>query len=1350
MFSTSLIRRLHARRFVAVAVALGALLALIHPRPAAAAPGAPCQAPVDVVACENTKPGTPQSTWDISGQGDPSIQGFATRMSIDHGQSIDFKIKTDASAYRIDIYRVGYYQGNGARLVDSITPSASLPQTQPACLQDNTSGLYDCGNWSVSATWNSPADAVSGVYFARLVRTDTGGASQILFVVRDDERHADMVVQTSDETWQAYNSYGNVALYDGLSTATWWNGRAFKVSYNRPLIMRETQPYSSFFNAEYPMVRWLERNGYDVSYLAGIDTARRPAELLQHKVFISSGHDEYWSAEQRANVEAARDAGVSLAFFSGNEMFWKTRWEPTIDGSGTADRTLVTYKESNNNTRTDPTGIWTGSWRDTRFSPPADGGRPENGLTGTLFMVNAYRNDPITVPAKMGKARFWRNTSIANLAPGDAATLPAGVLGYEWDVDADNGSRPAGLFDLSSTTMNLDTQFLLNQGTVFGAGTATHSLTLYRASSGALVFGAGTVQWAWGLDGRHDNDNTSPTQDPRMQQATANLFADMGVQPATLQANLVAATASTDGDAPTATISTPDAGSTFTRRDTVTITGTAADTGGGIVAGVEVSVDGGATWHPAKGTDNWSYTWNVSGYGPVVLKARATDDSGNIGVAAGRSVSVICPCSIWSDATTPAATAQSDPQAYELGVKFRADVSGYVTGVRFYKGAGNGGTHLGHLWDSAGNKLGEVMFTSETATGWQQALFSKPIPVAAGTTYIASYYAPQGNYALDRPYFTTAVANSPLRALADGEDGAQAVFKAGASGFPTTSKQSSNYWVDVVFNQDGTDRVGPGVLSTRPTDGNQSAPLSANITAQFDEDLDPASVNGTTFELRDANGNKVAATVSYDGASRTAILDPAASLNLNSNYTAKLVSGASGVKDTSGNPLSADRTWSFKTFSCPCSLWPDTAVPSDTSNWDTGAYELGVKLRSEVNGYITGVRFYKGAGNSGTHLGHLWTSTGTRLGEVVFTNETATGWQTAKFSSPIAVNANQTYIVSYYDPNGHYALDRPYFSTDRSSGPLRALADGEEGGNGVFKSGASGFPTTSKSASNYWVDAVFSQDGVDRIGPGVLSTTPAANVTNAPITTDFTARMDEALDPSSVNGTNVQVTTGAGDPVPATVSYDAPNTSIVIHPSATLNVGTTYRVTLRSGASGVRDVAGNPITADYTWSFSTYSCPCTLWSNATTPSQPSYPDSVSYELGVKFRSELNGFVTGIRFYKGTGNGGTHLGHLWDAAGNRLGEVTFTNETATGWQQANFATPIPITAGQTYVASYYAPQGNYALDRPYFSNALISGPLRALSDTEATGNGVFKSGTSGFPNKAKSASNYWVDLVFATN
>ena len=112
--------------------------------------------------------------------------------------------------------------------------------------------------------------------------------------------------------------------------------------------------------------------------------------LLQHRIFLSVGHDEYWSAQQRGQVEAARDAGVHLAFLSGNEVFWKARWEDSIDGSETPHRTLVCYKEPKGGARTDPTPEWTGLWRDPGSAPTCDGGRPENALSGTIFGVQGF------------------------------------------------------------------------------------------------------------------------------------------------------------------------------------------------------------------------------------------------------------------------------------------------------------------------------------------------------------------------------------------------------------------------------------------------------------------------------------------------------------------------------------------------------------------------------------------------------------------------------------------------------------------------------------------------------------------------------------------------------------------------------------------------------------------------------------------------------------------------------------------------------------------------------------------------------------------------------------------------
>jgi hypothetical protein len=177
-----------------------------------------------------------------------------------------------------------------------------------------------------------------------------------------------------------------------------------------------------------------------------------------------------------------------------------------------------------------------------------------------------------------------------------------------------------------STTTISDVQYLQDYGTNYAPGTATHHLTLYKHPSGALVFGAGTIQWSWGLDDTHDFAGT-PT-DPSMQQATVNLFADMGVQPATLMAGLQPATASADTTPPTASITSPAAGAHPVDGTQVAVTGTASDVGGQ-VGGVEVSADGGATWHPATAHSSWTYLWTPSLVGSQSLTARAVDDSGN-------------------------------------------------------------------------------------------------------------------------------------------------------------------------------------------------------------------------------------------------------------------------------------------------------------------------------------------------------------------------------------------------------------------------------------------------------------------------------------------------------------------------------------------------------------------------------------------------------------------------------------------------------------------------------------------------------------------------------------------------
>jgi hypothetical protein len=1551
------------------------------------------------IVCENALPGNLESEWDITGSGDASIQGFTTDISVNKGQTVRFKISTSATDYRIDIYRMGYYGGRGARLITTVQPSATLPQSQPACLNNATTGLNDCGNWAESASWAVPSTAVSGIYIAKLVReSGTAGASHVVFVVRDDDGGSDLLFQTSDTTWQAYNQYGGNSLYVGSPA-----GRAYKVSYNRPITTRGTTPEDWVFNAEYPMVRWLEANGYNVSYTTGVDTDRRGAELLEHKVFMSVGHDEYWSAGQRANVEAARNAGVHLTFYSGNEVFWKTRWENSTDSSNTPYRTLVTYKETHANAVIDPADppTWTGTWRDPRFSPPADGGRPENALTGTIFTVNGRDIRAIVVPAADGKMRFWRGTPIAQLSAGQTATLPNGVLGYEWDEDLDNGSRPPGLFWLSTSTYSVPS-YLQDYGSTYASGTATHHLTLYKHSSGALVFGAGTEQWPWGLDDQHDF--AGGAIDVRMQQASVNLFADMGVQPGSIQAGLTAATASTDFTPPTTTITAPAAGASIAAGTAVTITGTATDAGG-VVGGVEVSVDGGVTWHPANGRGPWTYNWTAVGSGFVTIKSRAVDDSGNLETPSA-GVTITIPAaggggsgvSIWAPTTVPAG-ADPDTNSVEIGVKFRATQNGTINAIRFYKFSTNTGTHVGTLWSSTGTNLGSVTFTGETASGWQQMNFPTPIAITANTTYIASYHANTGRYAVNSQYFAAGgVTNGPLTALANGVDGGDGVYAYSATTtFPNNTYNSENYWVDVVFvaagggdvtpptvssvtpvngagsvattstvgvtfseamdattlntntvqlrNPAGTvvtaavaynastrtatltpsaalafattytasvrggatdprakdaagnalastiswsfttlkgvDTTAPTVTTVSPTSGATGVPTTTAVTAAFSEAMNASTITTSTFELRnpsntlipatvtynsttgtatlqptsalagattftatvrggatdprvkDVAGNAlaanftwsfttavpdstpptvtavtptsgstgvsigtavtatfseamdattvststvelrtptnalVAATVAYNSSTRVATLTPTALLAASTTYTATVRGGATDprVKDAAGNALASNFTWSFTTGAAPPAtntIWPATATPLGADN-DSAAVNVGTKFRSDISGWVTGIRFYKFSTNTGTHTGYLFTGTGTLLSSATFSGETASGWQQVNLPTPIAITANTTYITSYFAPVGHYSVNSQYFATAGvDSPPLHALRNGVDGGNGVYAYGAAGtFPNSTFNSENYWVDVVFTTSiGPDTTPPTVSVVTPASGATGVVATNNVTAQFSEPMNAATIDTTTFELRDNTGALIPASVTYNSTTRTATLDPTpANLNYLTTFTATVKGGAGsgetagGVKDAAGNAMAANFSWSFTTGpapgACPCSIWPATTTPAGAD-SDAAAIEVGTKFQTDTNGFITAIRYYKFSNNTGTHTGHLFSRTGNLLANATFTGETTTGWQQVNLPTPVAVTANTTYIVAYHTPTGHYATNSNYFTNGVNNPPLRALADGVDGGNGVYSYGAAGtFPTNTFRSENYWVDVVFTT-
>ncbi len=258
-----------------------------------------------------------------------------------------------------------------------------------------------------------------------------------------------------------------------------------------------------------------------------------------------------------------------------------------------------------------------------------------------------------------------------------------------------------------------------------------------------------------------------------MEQATVNLFADMGVQPTTLISGLVAATPSTDTTPPTSTITSPTAGANVQDGSQVTITGTATDSGGGVVAGVEVSTDGGTTWHPATidGPDATDRQLDLHAGSP---HGYAIDDDRDArrrrqrqprdAVRRHHRSTSSCPCSLWGNRHARRPPTTGDPSSVEVGVKFQSDSLGTITGIRFYKAATNTGTHVGSLWTSSGQLLASATFTNETASGWQTVDVLQPGRRSRPTRPTSpAYFAPNGHYSGDAGLLLSGALAPPSR-----------------------------------------------------------------------------------------------------------------------------------------------------------------------------------------------------------------------------------------------------------------------------------------------------------------------------------------------------------------------------------------------------------------------------------------------------------------------------------------------------------------------------------------------------------------------------------------------------------
>lgn len=462
------------------------------PAPAPAPDPAPSPAPAPVpppvqmsaVAAENQQPGG--AGWKLHERAAPGVlEGYAGAASVQHGEAFDVHVASSRTAeVRWEAWRMGWYGGAGGRRLATGGPFTAGPQPLPA--PDPTTGLIAC-RWPVSFRVQTDRSWTSGVYLLVLERED-GPQSWIPFVVRADERKGVGVFQASFTTYQAYNPWGGKSLYG--------EAPGVEVSFDRPY--GEGNGAGHYFRYESDFVRWAESRGLDLTYLTNLDVDRDPSLLLGQKIFLSVGHDEYWSRREREGVEAALAAGTSLAFFSANSAYWQIRLEPSRD-DGRPQRTQVCWKKRS--AEGDPlrgTPLETTKWR----LPPVD--QPENALIGVMY--TAWERAPAAAwIVQSANAWPYEGTGVKD---GDA--IP-GIVGYETDSLVDNGETPDGIVQLAHSPI-VDVS----------GRTGFQDAVVRDLPNGAFVFAAGTIEWSWGLA----NDGLA---DARVQRVTENVLRRAGL-----------------------------------------------------------------------------------------------------------------------------------------------------------------------------------------------------------------------------------------------------------------------------------------------------------------------------------------------------------------------------------------------------------------------------------------------------------------------------------------------------------------------------------------------------------------------------------------------------------------------------------------------------------------------------------------------------------------------------------------------------------------------------------------------------------------------------------------------------
>ncbi len=445
--------------------------------------------PASTVAIENQRTGT--HGWRLRPARGRAIGGYASEVSVAPGDIVHLHVSTPQPAYyRVAIYRIGWYQGSGARRIGCVpgctTDRLGTNEAVPA--PDATTGRLSL-TWPVTDQFVIGRNWASGYYLANLTLTrgrDAGRGSWVPIVVRAAPgRSSTILVQAAVNTWQAYNRWGGRSLY--------WNHTGVgddHVSFDRPYDQRGAPRYAGRYANlpqawEFPLVRFLERYGYDVSYTTDVDTDRDPNELLRHRLVMTAGHDEYWTASMRTAFERARDAGVNLAFMGANTAYWQMRYD---DGG----RTIVEFRTGDRDPEPSTT-LKTVRFRD--LIPP----RPECQLLGVQSSAIGS-GDYTAVAAGYTPPDPW----FARTGFTGSSTLP-GLVGYEYDTTVDGCVTPAPtvLFHYPATNHpNADA-------------------VRWIAPSGARIFSSGSIRFATGLDPLRGRG------DPRLRRFMRNALADL-------------------------------------------------------------------------------------------------------------------------------------------------------------------------------------------------------------------------------------------------------------------------------------------------------------------------------------------------------------------------------------------------------------------------------------------------------------------------------------------------------------------------------------------------------------------------------------------------------------------------------------------------------------------------------------------------------------------------------------------------------------------------------------------------------------------------------------------------------